>query len=177
MAEDTKPKKKKLPLVIVGVVVLVCVVCGIFSTIQNSTPEGKATATARALERTAEASKPTATAKPTNTPKPANTPMPPTATPKKEVMYVCGYDRCTVSGAYGELVLTEGINVWSGPDPNRGAVHHQVKHGQKVVVIEIKSVDNRTWYRLEDGGWLSDLWLTKQPCTQENLEEYSLDDC
>lgn len=98
------------------------------------------------------------------------------ATPQT-IRYVCGYSRCTNAGDYGEKVLDTGINTWSAPDPNRGAVHHQVSHGDRLIISDVKYVDNRTWYKIEGGGWLSDLWLTKQPCTQDNLEEYALPDC
>jgi len=98
------------------------------------------------------------------------------ATPTK-VMYVCGYDLCKSSGGYGEIALTEGINVWNHPDPNRGGVHHQVKAGDRVVIIDVTHVDGRTWYELEDGGWLSDLWLTKQKCTPDNIGDFTLNDC
>lgn len=110
MTGDIEPKKKKLliVLIIAGVLVFLCVVCGIFGAITSSTPAGKATATARALERTAEASRPTATPRPTNTPKPTNTPratntprptntpLPPTATPNPNLVragtYLVGTD-------------------------------------------------------------------------------------
>lgn len=101
MTEKTE-HKKKLPIILIvvaGVLVFLCVACGVFGIISGSTPEAKATATARALERTTEASRPTSTSRPTdaprltntprptntpratNTPRPTNTPLPPTATP------------------------------------------------------------------------------------------------
>ena len=91
MTVEAKPKKKsRLVLIIVGVLALLCIVCGIFAAISGSTPEAKATATARALTRTAEASKPTEAVQttntaevlaPTSTTRPTNT-IAPTDTPK-----------------------------------------------------------------------------------------------
>lgn len=105
---EQKKKKMSIILIVAGVLVFLCVVCGIFGAITSSTPAGKATATARALERTAEASRPTATLRPTNTPKPTNTPratntprptntpLPPTATPDPNLVrpgtYIIGTD-------------------------------------------------------------------------------------
>lgn len=92
-------------------------------------------------------------------------------------MYVCGYSRCTNSGDYGELVFTEGINVWNNHDPDRGGVHHQVKHGDRVGVESSTVIDSRRWYKLIDGGWINDLWLTDKQCTPDNLDQLSMDDC
>lgn len=73
-----EPQKKKIPvvLIIIGAVIVLCIICGIIGTIAGSTPEAKATSTARAIARTEEASRPTAVP-PTEAP----TPVPPTATP------------------------------------------------------------------------------------------------
>lgn len=98
------------------------------------------------------------------------------ATPQT-IRYVCGYSRCTGALDYGQKLFDTGINTWNAPDPNRGGVHHQVSHGDRLIISDVTYVGDRTWYEIEGGGWLSDLWLTKQPCTQDNLEEYSLDDC
>jgi len=104
----------------------------------------------------------------------------PAPTYTRRVMYFCGYDRCRNSGAYGEPIMMTGINVWNGPDPNRGGVHHQAKHGDQAVVIGEQRVGahaGQLWYKLEGGGWANDLWLTDEVCSPDNLEKHSLDDC
>jgi len=100
--------------------------------------------------------------------------------PVGRTMYFCGLDRCRNSGEYGKLVFSTGINVWNNPDPNRGGVHHQASHGQKVTVIKEQLVNSGSgglWYKLEGGGWTNDLWLTDKLCTKDSLNELSLDDC
>jgi len=100
--------------------------------------------------------------------------------PAGRVMYFCGYDTCKDSGEYGDMIFETGINVWSNPDPDRGGVHHQASHHDKVMVVEEKRVNEGPgglWYRLADGGWTNDFWLTEEPCTSENLEQYSFADC
>jgi hypothetical protein len=124
---------------------------------------------------------PTDTAVPTDTPEateePTDTPEP--TEPPGRVMYFCGIDRVESSGAYGELLFQTGINVWNNPEPDRGGVHHQASHHDKVTVMEEKRVSEGSgglWYRLEGGGWTNDLWLTEEPCTQENLDQYTITD-
>lgn len=98
----------------------------------------------------------------------------------ERVMYFCGFDRCKGSGSYGELIFETGINVWNNPDPDRGGVHHQANHQDRATVIGEKRVSEGSgglWYQLEGGGWTNDLWLTEEPCTENNLAEYTLDDC
>jgi len=97
-----------------------------------------------------------------------------------ETMYVCGMDRCVMSGAYGELLFVSGINVWENPDPNRGKVIRTLDHLQAVTVLIERRVSDGSgglWYQPEGGGWINDLWLTEEACTTSNLEQYSLDDC
>jgi hypothetical protein len=119
---------------------------------------------------------PTDTAVPTE--EPTSTPVP--TEPAGRVMYFCGYDRCKDAGTYGEMLFETGINVWNNPDPDRGGVHHQANHQDQVTVVEERRVNEGPgglWYRLEGGGWTNDLWLTKEPCTSENLGQYSFTDC
>lgn len=100
--------------------------------------------------------------------------------PTGRIMYFCGYDRCRDSGSYGEMIYQTGINVWNNPDPDRGGVHHQADHHERVMVVEEKRVNEGPgglWYRLEGGGWTNDLWLARGECTSENLEQYSFTDC
>ena len=95
-------------------------------------------------------------------------------------MYFCGFDRCQDSSEYGQLTFETGINVWEGPDPNRGSVHHQAKHWEKALVVEEKRVDSGPgglWFRLQGGGWTNDLWLTEEKSTSSNLADYSFADC
>lgn len=57
MITETKSKKKSLTiLILAGVLIFICVACGVLSLISASTPEAKATATAQMLTRTAEKS-------------------------------------------------------------------------------------------------------------------------
>jgi hypothetical protein len=95
-------------------------------------------------------------------------------------MYFCGFDRCRDSGEYGQLIFEDNINIWNGPEPNRGGVHSQAKHGQKALVVEEKRVDDGPgglWFKLQGGGWTNDLWLTEEKCTPSNLADYSFTDC
>ena len=119
MTSETEPKKRKLPviLIVAGVLVFLCVVCGIFGVISRSTPEAKATAAARALERTAEASRPTATPRPTDTPHPTNTPKPtntprPTNTPAPTLTPTPIPEPIILNGNGDSVVDMEK---WSGP--------------------------------------------------------------
>ena len=82
--------------------------------------------------------------------------------------------------AKNTLIFPTGITVWNNPDPDRGGVHHKASNGDKVTVIETKRVSPGSgglWFKLEGGGWTNDLWLTDEPCTDQNLADYSLDDC
>lgn len=105
----------------------------------------------------------------------------PTITPiPQQIMYFCGIDRCRDSGEYGKMIFQTGINVWNNPEPNRNGVHHRASHGDKVIVIDEKRVDNGPgglWYQLDGGGWTNDLWLTDAVCTVDNLPDYSFTDC
>jgi len=95
-------------------------------------------------------------------------------------MYFCGYDRCVGSGEYGNLILPTGINVWQGPDPNRGGIHHKANNGDRVEIVEIKvlgSYVGETWYHLKGGGWTNGLWLTNQPCTAGSATNQHKLDC
>jgi len=76
MRPNAELKKRKRPtaLIVTGILVLLCVVCGIFGTLSKPKPEGQATATAQTVAPATEV------AKPTNTPVPTKTPVPPTAT-------------------------------------------------------------------------------------------------
>ena len=91
---------------------------------------------------------------------------------EERIMYFCGIDRCESSGEYGKLIFPTGINVWSNPDPNRGAVHHKANHRDRVVVVSTRRVNNNVgglWYELKGGGWSSDMWLTDEPCSIESF--------
>lgn len=106
-------------------------------------------------------------------------PATPTAVPAI-IMYVCGIDRCHDSGEYGQLIYRTNIPVWNHPDPDRGGLNRQASHQQKVTVLQELRVNEGPgglWYELADGGWINDLWLTEEPCTQANLEQYSFHDC
>lgn len=95
-------------------------------------------------------------------------------------MYFCGYDRCRDSGEYRQLIFNTGINVWNGPEPDRGGVHHRASHGDKAIVINEKRIDpgpGGLWYELSGGGWTNDLWLTDEVCTATNLGDHSFTDC
>jgi hypothetical protein len=96
------------------------------------------------------------------------------------VLYICGHDRCKDSGEYGTLIFETGINVWNNPDPDRGGVHHQLAHQDQVVILQTQQVHDGPgglWFELEGGGWINDLWLTQELCTEENLPQYALDGC
>lgn len=97
-----------------------------------------------------------------------------------KAMYFCGYDRCQDSGEYGQLIFKTGINIWNAPDPNRGGVRNQANHGDQVSVIDEKRVSEGPgglWYKLKQGGWVNDLWLTDRTCTKSNLEEFTFKNC
>jgi len=105
----------------------------------------------------------------------------PQATPTHErAMYFCGIDHCRDSGEYGQLIFETGINVWQNPDPDRGSRVRRVNHHDRAVVLQEKRVNpgpGGLWYELKGGGWTNDLWLTPEPCTEANLEQYSFEDC
>lgn len=69
-----KPRSRKTIIIaVIGIISLCCIVSVIIGMIMNSTPEGKATSTARAaIEQITQTEK----AKPTNTPSPSDTPVP-----------------------------------------------------------------------------------------------------
>lgn len=104
MIPNAEPKRKRRVtiLIIAGVLVLLCIVCGIFGMLSISRPEARATATAQAVVHTTELPQPTATPRPTaaprptNTPRPTDTPLPPTATPDPNLIqpgtYLVGTD-------------------------------------------------------------------------------------
>ena len=97
----------------------------------------------------------------------------------QKTMYVCAIDRQRSSPAYGQQVIVgRRINVWLRPDPERIGIHHKMRHGMRVTVVEEHRVHDRhggLWYRLKEGGWMNDMWLTEKPCTNETLEELSVD--
>ncbi len=95
-------------------------------------------------------------------------------------LYFCGIDRCRDSGEYSQLIFENGINIWNGPEPNRGGVHSQANHLQMAFIVEERRVNDGPgglWFRLESGGWTNDLWLTEEKCTSSNLVDYSFTDC
>ena len=97
-----------------------------------------------------------------------------------KTMYFCGVDRCKDSGEYGQLIFLDNINVWNGPEPNRGGVRRTAGHGEQATVVEERRVEDGPgglWYRLSDGGWTNDLWLTDARCSTSNIESYSFTDC
>jgi hypothetical protein len=103
--------------------------------------------------------------------------MPDTPREPEQVLYFCGISHCRLSGMYGEMAL-ETMNVWNNPDPNRGGVHHQVRHGDKAIVIGSRRVSEGPggmWYRLKGGGWTNGLHVTAGLCTFENIEQYTSD--
>jgi hypothetical protein len=167
IAEETK-KRRKIPLwviIIIGVALLAC--CGIASLVSTTGDKVESTATPQQIAA--------ATIILTATPMPTKTTMPSGTT-----MYFCGYDRCRDSGEYGQLIFNTGINVWNGPEPDRGGVHHQASHEEKAIVINEKRVDpgpGGLWYELSGGGWTNDLWLTDEICTATNLGDHSFTDC
>jgi hypothetical protein len=115
---------------------------------------------------------PTAAASPTATT--------PAAAIPATTMYVCGYDRCRDSSEYGTLSFETGISVWENPEPDRGDIARELVHGDVVQVVAKKHIydgPGGLWYQLEDGGWISGLWLTEQLCTSDNLPEFSFDRC
>jgi hypothetical protein len=104
----------------------------------------------------------------------------PTPEATGHTMYVCGYDRCRDSDAYGEMILESGINVWRRPDPDRGGVFRTASQGDKVIVTEERRVSDGPgglWYRLADGGWIDDYFLTGVPCGPHNLDRNSFKNC
>ncbi len=103
-----------------------------------------------------------------------------TTAPAGRTMYFCGYDRCKDSGEYGQVTFSSGINIWNGPDPNRGGVLRTAKHREKVTVVQEQRVSTGPgglWYKLSGGGWTNDLWLTDDLCGAGNLERLSFSDC
>lgn len=90
-----KVRFRNVAIIVLAVLTLLCCLCsGLYSVISSQTPEGKATATARAIPTETRTPAPTATPRPTDpptatrpptsTPAPTNTatPRPPTATPE-----------------------------------------------------------------------------------------------
>ncbi|MBN1955873.1 MAG: hypothetical protein JW900_12610, partial [Anaerolineae bacterium] len=96
------------------------------------------------------------------------------------VMFVCGYDRCLDSQEYGTLSFETGISIWENPEPDRGDIVGELSHGDLVRVVALAQLYDRPgglWYQLEDGGWISDLWLTERLCTPSSLPELSFERC
>ena len=90
-------------------------------------------------------------------------------------MYVCTLDRCKNSGTYGQNVAA-AANVWSGYGEGtaRGQVLRKIPGGTAVKIkrsVQASSGAGGLWYELEDGGWMSDLWLTPQQCTPRNRSQ------
>jgi hypothetical protein len=97
-----------------------------------------------------------------------------------QMMYVCGYERCWDSDFYSELIYETGIPVWAVPDPEDERVHHAVSHhdeAQIVDVVRLWEAPGGLWFRLEEGGWLSEFWLTEVRCVPDNLIEYRFMGC
>jgi len=84
MTSNAEMKKRKRPttLIVAVVLVLLCVMCGIFGTLSKPKPKGQATATAQTVAPATEVVKPTNTPMPTNTLQPVHTVTTPSATPK-----------------------------------------------------------------------------------------------
>jgi hypothetical protein len=104
----------------------------------------------------------------------------PTPLGEPRLMFFCGIDRCRNSGEYGELVSPTRINVWNSPEPDRGGVRYHAAHHERATVIRelrVQEGPGGLWFELEGGGWTNDLWLTPEPCTDDNLEEYSFGGC
>jgi hypothetical protein len=103
-----------------------------------------------------------------------------TPTPEPVILYVCGYERCRDSAQYGELLHPTGIEVWANPDPDRGEVRSTIDHQRQVAATRSRRVSDGPgglWYALGGDGWISDLWVTEQPCVADNLEQYSFASC
>jgi hypothetical protein len=133
------------------------------------------TATARAVALISTPSRPMPVASPTAVPTASQTPAVPGQT-----MYVCGYERCRDSDAYGELIFETGIEVWASSDPDDNRVLSAVSHDAEVWVVSAERIwegPGGLWLELAGGGWMNDLWLTEERCTPDNLEQYSLTDC
>ena len=158
--------KKLLKWLVIGIVAIIVLAVVFGGSGDKDTETASPTAQPTKVAVTQSTTKPKAT----NTPEPAS----------GQTMYFCGFDPCKGSLDYGKLIFPTGINVWNNPDPDRGGVHHKASNGDRVTVIETKRVGSGPgglWFKLEGGGWTNGLWLTDELCTEQNLAEYTLDDC
>lgn len=114
---------------------------------------------------------------PTQIAPPTENPVP---TAALQTMFVCGYERCRDQAEYGQLIFESEIEVWASSDPNDDQILYTLSHHDEVrVVNQVRVWDGPggLWFELEEGGWMSDFWLTEERCTPENLQEYSFVDC
>ncbi len=160
-AEELEKRKKhnRNVLVVVAIVVGGLISCCfgllMFGTYLENTPEGKATATARTIEKEAtsaeqtvvamveatEAAKPTPTPAPTNTPEPTNTPLPPTNTPEPEerltilISEALGSSNRDVEKVTDVSLVSDIINVeWT---INDNFTEDMIKGGAKLEIVDI----------------------------------------
>lgn len=169
---ERAPKKKRSWPWMIGVLALL-LVCAIIAI--GSSPDERETGRTVEIPESApiEGAQPTETSKPTRT-------LKPTATSSGIVMYFCEIERCKLSPSYGLVFDPQGTPVWQNHDPDRGRVLRMADHHEKIRVIrEIRVRDGwgGLWYELEGGGWTNDFHLTDEPCTPENIEQYSISDC
>ena len=148
----------------------------------ESTPTVDAVATGDQSTATADQSTatPAAVSQSNQSPLPSPTATTPATAIPLTTMYVCGYDRCRDSDAYGDLSFETGISVWENPEPDRGEVVRELVHGDEVQVIAKKRIydgPGGLWYQLEGGGWIDNMWITELLCTPGNLPELSFDRC
>jgi hypothetical protein len=120
---------------------------------------------------------PTEVAPPTPTVEASPTPAPDLL---PRAMFVCGYERCRDEAEYTELVFEDGIEVWASDNPEDDRILYTVSHHDEVQVIRevrIWEGPGGLWFELAEGGWISEFWLTDEPCVPDNLELYSYTDC
>ena len=95
-------------------------------------------------------------------------------------MYVCTLPRCKYAWNYGQETIVDVAVVWQGYGANAMPAIGRLKAGTRVQTKLSRYVteDGRQvkWYQLVDGGWMSEAWLTKEPCSLNNLQPLG-DDC
>jgi len=109
---------------------------------------------------------------------PSNT----SVSPEAQNAWVTGVDRCIHSSAYGQIVLPDNINVWSGWGDNRNQIVGQVSHGQPVQILEARQdksmTDDRVYYKIKTEGGLMG-WLGRDYIQFTNPSEgfEPIEDC
>jgi hypothetical protein len=161
----------------------------------TETPAATWTPTLAETAAPTETPAPTETATPTVTPTPTETPTP-TVTPTEtlapepnatmtpespsQTMYVCGLERCRDEAEYGELIFESDIEVWASSDPDDARILYTVSHHDELRIVGQQRIwegPGGLWFELEGGGWISEFWLTEEPCLPENLAAFSFTDC